>query len=230
MVGSAVVVAIALTVWWQWRLSERRTLRENLLPEGRRGLQALADGKLDDARRLLRQCVHALDVLGEPFAEEGRFRQANAELALMEDLAPRPLEEMISSADRSLDYVNDRIRGRAIVLDAPLERDASGHWSLGYVTFIKDTPIPLDIANLGLLSSVPAVDKVRVILGAKISQLVKDEGASWRLELEPNSGVWITEPAIADKLGLMSDADASAVLARQRSWTTGQGEKENPSK
>lgn len=215
LVGGAAALFILATIAWQYDQSVKRGLRETVVPDGRRGLQALSDGDFEDAYDLLGASVRGLDRLGEPFPEEDRFRRAYAEVAIVHDLLPSLLDVELVGAASEPEVVTRRVAGKAIVLDAEVERLAEGGWSVGFVAFVDDKPIRLDVPTFLLFDRLGIVNRERVVFGAKLDGIHRDAEGQLTLRLTPNSGVLMTEPRLLDALGLTRNTDAAELNRRQ---------------
>lgn len=215
LVIAAVVLLVAGTAYWQVVQARLRSLRESVVPDGRRGLQALADGDLAAAREILARVDQAIRRLGETFPDGPRFQQAHAELDILDKLLPISLDDALREASLSSSRTDDAIRGKAIVLDAEVSRDPSGTYRIGYVAFMDGEPVRIDPGPMALFEKLGARGRARLLFGAKLEGLDR-QGGRWRIRLDPHSGVLLTERRVALALGLAGEADIAERLRDQR--------------
>lgn len=216
LIFAAVIFLVAMTSLWQVRSRHLRHLREELVPEARRGLQALADGRLQEAHAHLKFTIGALDTLRESVPEEPIYRQAFAELDLVDDLLPQTLDNSLYNGTQAPEYVSSAIRGKALILDVEAEPDEDGVWQFLCLPFMDGEPIRLAAEDLKLWEQQDFRNRTRLILGVRLAGIEKDEQGSWVLRLMPDSAVLLTEPRIAQDLGLSTDPSVGEVLQRQK--------------
>lgn len=226
LIFSAVVVLVAITVAWQMRSQHLQHLREELIPRARRGLQALTDGQLSAAHENLAFTVNAMDTLREHVPDGLLYRQAFAELDAVDALLDQTLSNALFGGSKAPDYVSSTIRGKALLLDVVAEPDGDGQWGVHYLAFMDDEPVQVDASSLDLWQRYGFRERTRVIFGVRIAGIEKTEDQGWLLRLIPDSGVLITEPRIAEELGLVDDPTTAEVLARQREMVAAEQNKE----
>jgi hypothetical protein len=218
MIGAAVAIMVATSIWVMVERRTRMNLRENLVPRARAGLKALAEGKLDEARADLGFAVKALDRLREPFQDEEVYRQAFGELDIRENLTTDDLDGLFAGAQLELGPVNRRVGGVAVVFQTTLQK-SSGGWRSGIVALVEGMefkPVRLHPEGVPLFDRLNVKDDLPVTFGARLLRLEpSDEGDFW-LRLDPASAVLITETRLLDELGLASGFDRETVLARQK--------------
>jgi hypothetical protein len=214
VVAGTVFIAVA-TAFWQYAQHRQTQLRSLVVPEARRGLQALADGEFDLAREHLGRSVDALDRLGEPFPGEDRYRQAHRELAVAHDLIPRALEDELSALAGHENIVSANLHQKSIVLAAQVRRREAGGWEIGYVAFSDAGPVPFHPDGLALFDNLPVETRPLWIFGARIDAIVVDDGGKRWIRLAPASGVLMTEARLCAELGLLSDAELSRAREEQ---------------
>lgn len=216
VIGS--LLFLVLAVGWQIRSNRRQWLRDELGPRAFRGLQALADGELDDSRENLAVAVRALDTLGEPFAEEMKVRQAYRELMVMHDLMDGPIDEELAGATAA--RLSSKLHGRSLIVDSIIRPHDETGWSAETVFFMDGEPVTLDFRGFLLLEGVELEPEKRLIFGARVAGISSADANGWMIQLIPDSGVWMTEPAIYEQTGLQRDPAAAAIRAMQRAWVT----------
>jgi hypothetical protein len=216
LIFPAVAIVVVAAGWWQVRERSLNRLREQLVPEARRGLVELRDGEFEAAYQHLKFAVDALDRLGERFPNDNRYRQAFRELDIVVNLIELPLEDSLSGPTISPQVLSDSLHHRSIILDAEVEPGAAAGWNVGYVTVLNDQIVPIHTDGLTLFSDANIVARTRVIFGARIDGLKEAGGGQWTIRLVPDSGVMITEPMIYGRLGLANDQESERVRQRQR--------------
>ena len=223
LVFAGVIVLMIATAVWQIRTTTIRNLRALVIPEAQRGLKALRQGDLDEARAHLERSVTAIDRLDEPFADEASYRQALAELAILHDLIDEPLESLLLGGTRNPQSKSQSLYDQAILLDSEVRPMAEGGWSVDYVAFADDTPVQIVASDLQLFDRMGITQPTRVIFGARLDRLERSQQGQWQLRLQPQSGVLISERAIFDTLGITDDETSSVTRRRQRQliveWT-----------
>lgn len=220
LLGVGGLVLATLLIQWQ------RGRRENLprLAElGRtRGLEALDAGELDTARRLLSEAARAVEGLGGQYRDADRIKQAAAEVALLVDLAPKTLEEILAEADP--DPASDwprrfesLYRGQAILLEtnitqAPL-KSGEGVFAVDYRVFVGRAAKPsrvgtIDLKGFKLFEQTQPEIGRKVLFGGRLSAVTLDEATNqWMIQLEPESGAYITHVSALSALGWPSPAE-----------------------
>lgn len=213
MIAAGIILFVSSTVWYQLRQAHFRDLRTRVIPEARRGLQALGEGEFAEARLSLDAVVEWMDQLREPIEDEGRFRQAQREVAVLSELLPQSLDRELDGASGSIDATNRSLSGRAIILDTIVEPSERGSWSVTYTPFLDGQPLRIDVSQLELLSLLNIRRPKRLIFGARLAAIVNDDQGNRSLTVDPTSGVLLTEPRIFAELGL--DRDESAIALRR---------------
>lgn len=214
LIFMGVAFVIVVTISWQIHQRHLTHLREELIPEARRGLQALADGEFAKAHEHLGFAVNAMDTLEESVADGPKYRQAFAELDVVQDLLEYGLDDSLISGPESLSYFNSSLYEKALIFDAVVEPAEEG-FVVHYVAFMKDTPVPIDGSSLDLFNEIALTKPTRVIFGARFQEIV-ETGDGYRLRLIPDSGALITEARIYETLGLAKDPKAGEVRLRQK--------------
>lgn len=181
------------------------------------GLDCLRNGDFEKAHQHLALVNDALDRLAEPFPNSARYRQAFRELEIVVRLQQIPLEESLDDANSSLDTLSAMLKGRTIMIEADVEPNPTGGWTVGYSTFRKDQPVTIHSQGLTLFAALKLIVRTRLIFGARIEGLVTTESGGTALKLEPDSGVLMTDPMIFGQLGLAWDDEAASIRGRQQS-------------
>lgn len=211
LAGSALLVFA--TVVWQVNARKLNALREELVPAGRRGLQAMFEGKIEEAHERLGFAVQALDRLKEDFPDAGKFRQAFREVDIVANLNPLPFEEL-GREQRDAESFDRQIHGRTILIDAEVEK-VDGGWRIATIGFVGDRPVVVDRAGLRLFETLGINARTRLIFGARISDAHLDEDDRFALRLDRESGVLLTDARLFADLGLSRDPAAAQIRERQ---------------
>jgi hypothetical protein len=189
------------------------------------GRQALYAGNFRRARGLLRPAAEASGGHGkleEQRAARRLFRQAD----LLAGLLPLSLEELLHLGLRINDdqewqqlFVDD-YAGRSVIFDDVVRRDARGRPELAVYTVTADRiTARLALEDLTLWQRVPLEPPPRLLFGARLARLAREEGGAWVVRFQPDSGVLLTDPRVAAlvcpaPLGL----ELQEVLRRQSEW------------
>lgn len=207
-VATLVVVAVALKVRQQ-RLQDLPKVVE----AGRtRGLEALDQGRFDEAKDLLTQAARAVEALGGEVEGADDVREGAREAAIYADLVPETLEAIIEEAatapsDELPARFKRRYRGRSIVVDAVVKAHPDAGDALDYVIL---APGPtgarrghIDVAGFALFERAKPAPGRHFVFGARLSAL-EHRGDDWWFRLEPESGVILGDkhPAALDALGM----------------------------
>jgi hypothetical protein len=217
-----VTVAFALLLNYLWSGSAAFVAvpgPDHLEPALNAGRQALLDGdfhlaveKLDLADAIQEQHPQALSSSGRRNLVQLR-RQAR----LLKDWPGKPLDKIFAEIAQLDDYnwqvIVHSYRGKPVVIDAELRRDASG----GYRA-TTGAPLRLRLEGLQLLRSLPLADTRRVLFGARMTDATRDGGVV-DVHFEPDSGVLLTDVA-ATHLGLpaLPASEWKEWMRRQHEW------------
>jgi hypothetical protein len=199
--------------------------------EVRAGQQALAAGNFQqalekfEAGRLLRQQETGL----LPGPESRALDQLHRQAALLADGSNDSLQEMLRQA-AGLDprewqiLFSKRYQGKAVIFDGWLRRDAAGQVQLlDYQVFVKDEQARLEWQDLQLLPSLPLQEPHRLLFGARLASVRREDRAEWVIRFEPASGVLLTDPGAAAAACLQPlDEGLEEVLRRQAGWVNGE--------
>ncbi|QDU64103.1 hypothetical protein Pan216_49920 [Planctomycetes bacterium Pan216] len=205
LVGLSVLLLLAIV---QWRHHQSANRSEEFLPTALRGMRALREQRFEEAHELLDDALGKLNDEQRQRDDVADFRQAHAELGILVGLLDRPLDEALSSpADRSL------LKGQTLVIDAEVSPTDDG-WRIGHVAFMGETPVAFDPAGLRLFDQLGIDSPTRLIFGAGLDEprLLEER---WYLRLDVDSGVLLTDPGIADALGLLGDSGSRERLVEQ---------------
>jgi hypothetical protein len=106
------------------------------------------------------------------------------------------------------------------VFDAEVRRDATGEYQLDWYF---DPPagerVRLEIGDLTLLHNLPLSEPRRLLFGARLSSIAREQNGVWVVRFEPASGVLLTDPrAIAAASNAPIDEPLLELLGQQRQW------------
>lgn len=165
--------------------------------EGRKLLAAgsfeLALEKFDAAAKLRDSQPTVL-----PGADDRQLVNLRREAALLTELLHESLGEILTLAagikeDKEWQTIFARhYRGKAVIFEAELRRDAAGRRSLGYHVRAGAEPAELDISDLALVEELPSADPRRVLLGCRLASVRREPPGKWIVRFEPNSVMLLT--------------------------------------
>jgi hypothetical protein len=170
------------------------------------------DALTPDRRRALLQLRRQADLLER--LSVGSLEEVVREAALQER---NPPAEWQARYDR--DY-----RGRTVVFDDVVKRDAAGRPVLSYYEVRVDgRPVRLGLEDLKVLAGLPLEKPRRMLFGARLGGddrrpgVAREDGGGWVVHFDPDGGVLLTDPeAAAACLPGPVDAGVREVLDWQR--------------
>jgi hypothetical protein len=209
--------------------SSRTGDRERLTHHIDTGKQALADGhfrlavkELAVARSLQEQHPQLLST------EDGHhltqlYRQADTLAGREIKALDQILANWANLPERDWKVLfENNYRGKAMVFDLLVRRDAARQYEVEWRHRTNDEPVRLDVQDLTLLQQLPLENRQRLVLAARLSAIRREAGDNkpiWVVQLEPNSGVLLTDPgAVRASCPQAVDADLGDVLKRQAAW------------
>ena len=214
-VATLVVAAVALKVRQQ-RLQDLPKVVE----AGRTlGLEALDEGRFDEAKDLLTRAARAADALGGEVEGADDVREGAREAALYVDLVPETLEAIMDEAATHSEelsaWFKRRYEGRSIVLDSVVKANPADGDALEYQVV---TPGPsgqrlghIDVTGFALFENAKPAPGQHFVFGARLADLRFRDNQWWFL-LVPDSGVilGVKHPAALDALGMSAGDDPAA--------------------
>lgn len=191
------------------------------------GQQQLRNGNvflaLDELNAALAQAAQHPDALDGP--EHAYLQQLHRQTDLLARLLDQPLEEIVLQAmrHRSDDEWNAKLshyRGRTVIFDDILRRDAQGRPVLGvYAVRVAGVEARIALEDLTLLRQLPLDPPSRCLFGARLASCRREEGGVWVFRFDPDSAVLLTEESAASACcPLPLDKDIRGVLERQKQW------------
>ena len=193
-----IAAATIFLVMRKQRLQELPHLAEVNFNEGKDALEA---GRFDEAKLKLGRASKAYLELGirdETAADAIRFAE---EAAILNDLDLDTPKEIVEEVAR-LDEVEGQTKfdafhkGRTILINGIVESVDGGRVELRERILIGRGPVPSrigrwDLLDFKLLKDNGLKTDDSVIFGAKLKS-IRLEGREWRIKLEPDSGVWMS--------------------------------------
>jgi hypothetical protein len=192
------------------------------------GRQALAAGHFrrarvffDDAEGLRQRVPEALT------AEESReLRRLQRQAQLLARLMSQSLQEVLHQGRRVHDdqewetLFAEEYRGRSVVFDDVVRRNAAGRPELAVLTIVDDgVPARLALEELKLLERVPLEPPPRLLFGARLAHVGREEGGAWVVRFEPDSGVLLTDLGAAEAIcPAPLSPELKELLRRQAEW------------
>ena len=196
-------------------------------PDGDHWERTLVKTREHLARGRFRRAVHTLgDLSPDSLPDEQRrtWRQWHRQASLAAELAELSLEELVQLAALQRDPQEwaaqwDRHRGRAVLLDGVLRRDATDRLVLlGFSPRWKDEPIRIALDEVQLLRALPLQGDQRVIFGFRLGRIER-ELRGWAVHPLPESGVLFTDAPTVQALSPVDlGADLPEVMQRQATW------------
>lgn len=192
------------------------------------GRRKLADGQFRGALDDLDAALRISELHPERLAPEEarRVRQLHRQGDLLAHLLKPSLEEILQQAlqvrheGEWQGRFNDDYRGKAVVFDDAVRRDADGSLSpqVYEVRAGRETArVALD--GLELFGDLPPDPPPRLLFGARLAGLSRERGGRWVFRFQPDSGVLLTDPGAVAACGLAPlDAELLEVLRRQEEW------------
>jgi hypothetical protein len=236
LAGSVALVVVAAVVGAILRWHRPAAHRgEDPLTPGRAALHfdtqeqiirsALTDGSFRLALREIDKAHNVHSQFPGVLSAERReqFRQWQLQAALLTDLLGESLGEIFEHSlgldDREWQAAfRERYAGKAFVLDTRVWRDAGGHLRIDYQLSGGGLPGDWDVEAFALFRQLPLAYPQRLVFGARLAEVARTGRERWRARPEPDSGVLITDAAVAAGLSLPLDEELRAVLRRQAGW------------
>jgi hypothetical protein len=186
---------------------------------------ALTEGSFRLALREVETARHLHGQFPGVLSAERReqFRQWQLQATLLTDLLGESLGEIFEHSlgldDREWQAAfGERYVGKSFVLDTRVWRDAGGHLRVDYQLNGGGLPGEWDVEAFALFRHLPLAYPQRLVFGARLAEIARTGRDRWRARPEPDSGVLITDAAVAAGLSLPLDEELRTVLRRQAGW------------
>ena len=188
----------------------------------REGEQALADGQFQTAGQKFQQGL-AARAIPLPLQEVRRVRLLARQADLLGDLLTEPLADIVQLAmvdeKQWPEQFARRYRGRGVVFDAEVRRDAAAQYRLNYHVQAGGQAVRIELGDLRMLELLPLQKPARLLFGARLASVAREAGGFWTIRFEPDSGVLLTdERAVAASCPPPLDDELHQVLERQAAW------------
>jgi hypothetical protein len=191
------------------------------------GREALAQGNVHLALRRLNDAVDLRDrrpgVLSP--AQHRRLNQLQRQSDLLARLSAHSLEEVVRQAAlvRHPEEWEARFaeqRDKAVVFDDVVARDDLGRPALsGYEVRVDGEKVRVALEDLALLRELPLGQPRRMLFGARLARVGREDGGEWVVRFRPDSAVLLTDPDAAGACcPLPLDEGLLETLARQERW------------
>jgi hypothetical protein len=187
--------------------------------------QALAGGNFRTARQILEAAQEARPPR-RGSSEERELRRLHRQADLLARLLSLSLQELLHQGLRVNDdqewqqIFRERYAGQSVLFEDMVRRDARGRPELAnYVVSADRTIARLGLEDLTLWQRVPLDSPLRVLFGARLKGLSREEGGTWVVRFEPDSGVLLTDSvAAAAVCPAPLSRELQEVLRRQAEW------------
>lgn len=227
--AGVILVVVSTVAYRSWRTARQDLPRVAALGKSD-GLAALDAGNFDAARQILLPARSAVDSLGDQSPEADAVRQGAQEVEIFTQLCPSTLEEILEEATRAEpDEWPDRFKklykGRTVLIDTQVvavpDTQGRGSHELAYRIFAAgegEKPrgsAKIETRGFRLFDQTKPRVRDRVTFGAKLTSFSYDtESQTWRVGLEPESGVVIVHRQAIESLHPAGFADAAEGEAR----------------
>src|SRR5262249_3669458 len=196
---------------------------------------ALAEGRLrravEEFSKARELALQRPDVLSA--AQHRALLQRHREASLVADLLSESLDEILLRAARSPEeewkaQFEKRYRGpgqaNAVIFDAEVRRDAAGSYHVDWDLKPGDEPARLDINDLAVLHDLPLNEPRRLLFGARLGSIAREQNGVWVVRFDPSSGVLLTDPhVVAACYPAPGDDTVRPLLEQQKAWTEERG-------
>lgn len=232
LVAIVICLAMGVTGYWMLRQREREIATQTLGDALKAGRKAMDEDDLPQADTEFQRAVKALDVLGRRDASAEATRQTARELAVMNQLVPKTLRELLAeaaevsgggNADAWPEIFRVGYHDRWVLLDAQVTAQLPENPQQPS-EFLIDLPVTSGDNRLVLILKTRELANVprdgaprRMILVARLNECVKDSGQAnvWRLHLDEKSPFLWTDMSLLARLGWTRDAELEKLLQQQ---------------
>jgi hypothetical protein len=229
---TVIVVAGALTVFFTV-LTRKGATPQEIEARIAAGQQAISEGKMhraaqefDVAQQLLSQDPNSLSA-----ARTRELRQLQRQAHVLTDLLSESLDELLLRASRSQEdewqaQFQQRYRGagkaNAVIFDVQVRRDGAGQFQHDWHLQAGVEPARLEISDLKILHGLPLQQPQRLLFGARLDHVMREQNGVWVVRFDPDSGVLLTDEQAARACCPPSmDKELPGLLEQQRKWLEG---------
>jgi hypothetical protein len=186
--------------------------------------QTLATGRKLLRQGNFREALKHLEAAGARNSDDPDLRQLHRQADLLAWLLRQSLEEIVQQGqmvrgpgewqEQFKDY-----KGRAVLFDDTVRRDENGQFHLAVYQVIVGDEKAVVRLDLNLLRRLPLEQPRRLLFGARLASVEREEGGIWIIRFEPDSGVLLTDEGAAAACGLGPlDAGLREVVRQQAEW------------
>ncbi len=229
LVAGATLAVVCLILWLALPRpdpdDEAARAPEPAGPHLRAARSALAQGKFQTALHELEVVRAAQEGRPPPLAQRRAVAHLERQARLLADLLDVPLGDLLRNAgelpQQEWELVFDRrYRGKAVVFDAEVSRDAAGKPRLEWLLRVGGEDARLDVADLGLFKHLRLDQPTRLIFGVRLEGVGRDPAGAWVVRFRPDSAVLLTDRPTVEVVcpALRPDAELPEVLKRQERW------------
>lgn len=237
VLGTTLACAALAVIGWFWfagagaRHAAAGASADEVKNRMEEGSRALSEGNFQLAAEELQQADESLKQHPDTLPPAGRrhLHRMLRQAALLADLLSDSLEEILGRAagqeDREWQATfNRRYKGKAVVFEAEVRRDAARKYHLNYSLRLEREPVHIDLDELELLQKLPVDTPQRMLFGARLASIRREApGPTWVIRFVPDSGVLLTHPGAAAACGLPAGSDdMEAILEKQAGWVRNQ--------
>lgn len=174
--------------------------------------------ELSAVERLLREAPSVLSSAER--RRMGRERQVASLLAdLVSESPVEILRHAIGMPDAEWqDAFRSRYAGRSILLDDTVRREVDGGYRLDSRMSVLGAEARFDLKNLRRLQELPLHQPQRLLFGFRFASVGRAADGAWIISADPDSCVFIVDPAHLAGTSLVVDADLKEVIQRQAQW------------
>lgn len=154
---------------------------------------------------------------------ERSFRAMHRQVALLADLSPESVEEImrhsLGQPDKEWQAVfAERYLGKSVILDARFILDAAGRYHVDYELEAGGIPGEWDVHSLTLLHRLPLKTPQRLLIGFRLAEIARTGREGWSVRPQPDSGVLFADESLLTGLSIPIDGQLREVLQRQARW------------
>jgi len=229
-VASAFAVVIGVVLYFVFRKPAfpgptPQTPAERFASRHAAGRAALADGSFQQAAFDLKGALAAADQVPGllSVAERKEMSRQQRQAAIVADLLSESLADVVRSSigTPETEWQNifaRRYAGRSLIHYETIHRDAAGNYHGEYRVQVTGAECRIDRKALKILKDVDLSSPQRVLIGFRLASLRRDPQGGWTASLDPESGVFLTDPAMLKGLSIPDDVEVQEVMKRQKAW------------